>query len=287
MGWRTENNNLAKRMGELRNAGGEAGMWLRSYRGRQEATVGGRATNQQYTALQGGWDKKTAGADGTLFTGWTIGYLEGNSTYSRGTGDASSFSAGVYRSWLGSKGHYTDIIAKVGRVSNSYTNYLNDAGNTRVDGSFRSWGASLSAEYGYRRQLAGGWYFEPQAEVNYSRLNGAGYTTSDGTSIRNDAVNSLVGRLGLAVGRDTGKVHYYGKVSLAREFAAKAGITAASGGLAPVGTRHDLKESWLEFALGLSGKLGQRTDGYLEVTRTTGDKAKTPWQVNVGARWSF
>ena len=51
--------------------------------------------------------------------------------------------------------------------------------------------------------------------------------------------------------------------------------------------RQDLKENWLEFALGLTGKLGQHTDGYLELTRTTGDKAKTPWQVNVGARWSF
>ncbi len=286
--WRTENNNLTKRMGELRNATGEAGMWLRTYRGAQDiAGVDGRAVKQQYTALQGGWDRRTTRRDGNIYTGYAVGYLEGSSTFSRGSGEASSFTAGGYASWLGKKGHYADVIAKVGKFRNNYTSYLNDAANTKVDGSYESWGTSLSAEYGYRRQLKGGWYLEPQAELTVSRLNGMSYTTSDGTGIHNDAVNSCVGRLGLAVGRSVGDIHYYGKVSLAREFSAKAGITAASGGLAPVDMRQDLKENWLEFALGLTGKLGRRTDGYLEVTRTTGDKAKTPWQVNAGVRWSF
>ena len=287
MTWRTENNNLAKRMGELRNAAGEAGMWLRTYRGRQEVAVGGRRTNQQYTALQGGWDKKTDLKDGTLFTGYAVGYLDGSGSYNRGSGDAGSFSAGVYRSWLGKKGHYLDVIAKVGRLSSNYSSYLNDGSNTRVDGDYDIWGASLSAEYGYRRQLKGGWYVEPQAELNFSRLNGVSYTASDGTGIHNDAVNSFVGRLGVAVGRNVGDTHYYGKVSLAREFSARAGITAASGGLAPTAYNEDLKESWLEYAVGLTTKLSNKTDGYLEITRTTGDKAKTPWQFNIGARWSF
>jgi len=48
-----------------------------------------------------------------------------------------------------------------------------------------------------------------------------------------------------------------------------------------------MKESWLEFALGLTTKLDKRVDGYLEITRTTGDKTRTPWQVNTGARWNF
>jgi outer membrane autotransporter protein len=286
--WRAENNNLTKRMGELRNATGEAGMWLRTYRGAQEiAGSGGRQTMQQYTALQGGYDQKVAVGEDTFFTGWALGYLEGSNSYERGTGDARSVSAGAYYSWLGKKGHFLDFIAKVGRLRNSYTNYLNDANSTKVDGSYNNWGTSLSAEYGLRRQLKDNWYVEPQAELTLSRINGVSYTASDGTSIKNDDVNSLAGRVGVAVGRQVGSTHYYGKVSLAREFTAKASITAASGGLAPVDMRQDLKESWLEFALGLTGKLGGRTDGYLEVTRTTGDKAKTPWQVNVGARWNF
>lgn len=286
--WRTENNNLAKRMGDLRTAGGEAGVWVRTYRGAQEiANSGSRATKQQYTALQGGYDRKISRNDSSLFTGYAIGYLEGSNTYNRGNGEASSFTAGVYGSWLGNKGHFLDVIAKVGKLRNSYTNHLNNPTNTKVDGSYSNWGTSLSAEYGYHKQLKQNWYLEPQAELTYSRINGASYSASDGTRLRNDAANSFTGRLGVALGRETGQTHYYGKVSLVREFSANAAVSAANGSLAPVTYRQNMKDTWLEFALGLTTKLDKRADGYLEITRTTGDKAKTPWQVNLGARWSL
>ena len=285
--WRTENNNLTKRLGELRQASGEAGVWLRTYRGAEEIANGGdRTTKGQYTAVQGGYDNKISRADGTVYAGCAVGYLEGSDTYSRGSGNTSSLSLGAYSSWLGNKGHFLDVIAKVGRLRNNYTSYLNDGANTKVSGDYANWGTSLSAEYGYRRQLANNWYLEPQAELTYSRVNGVAYTASDGTSLRNAAVNSFVGRLGLAIGRHAGSAHYYGKVSLAREFSAKASIAAASG-LSPVDMRQDLRENWLEFALGLTAKLDKRLDGYLEITHTTGDKAKTPWQVNAGTRWNF
>lgn len=285
--WRTENNNLTRRMGELRSAGGEAGMWLRTYRGAEEINDGGRATEQQYTAIQGGYDRKVRCGEGGLYKGYALGYLEGDSTYNRGTGENSSLSAGAYASWLGNTGHFLDAIVKVGKLRNSYTSYLNDSANTKVDGNYKTWGNSLSVEYGYRRQMENNWYFEPQAELSYSRINGASHTASDGTRVRSDAVNSLVGRLGLAVGRHAGSSHYYGKISLAREFSADAEMTAASGAATPIVMEQGLKENWLEFALGLTTSLDKRIDGYLEFSRTTGDKIKTPWQVNAGARWNF
>ena len=61
----------------------------------------------------------------------------------------------------------------------------------------------------------------------------------------------------------------------------------STGGLAPVTLDQDLKESWLEFALGLTGAVGKNTNGYLEISKTTGDTVKTPWQVNAGLRLSF
>lgn len=288
VGWRTENNNLTKRMGELRAASGETGTWLRTYRGEQEISgAGGRTTKQQYNAIQGGYDRKINRDDGVVFTGYALGYLEGTDTYSRGSGDASSISAGAYRSWLGNKGQFLDVIVKVGKLKNSYTSYLNDGVNTKVNGNYENWGTSLSGEYGFRRQIKHNWYIEPQAEVSYSRIDDTSYTASDGTRINNDAVNSLVGRLGLAIGCDAGSARYYGKISLAREFSASPVVTAATSAASPVTLSQDLKENWLEFALGLTGTLDKQVDGYLEITRTNGAKARTPWQVNVGARWNF
>ena len=286
--WRTENNNLTKRMGELRNASGEAGFWLRSYRGAEElAGSSGRSLKQQYTALQGGYDSKISRGDGALYTGYALGYLEGSSNYNRGTGDVSSLSLGAYGSWLGDKGHFFDIITKVSKLKNSYTNYLSNSVNTRVDSNYDNWGTSLSAEYGYRKQLKNNWYLEPQAELTYNRISSASYTASDGTNVHNDTVNALTGRLGLAVGRNVGSTHYYGKVSAVREFSANAVITASSGAASLVTYQQNLKENWLEFALGLTAKLDKRVDGYLEFTRTNGDKVKTPWQVNAGVRWNY
>lgn len=286
--WRQENNSLIRRMGELRNNPGQSGDWVRVYKGEQEiANSGNRSTTQRYTAIQGGHDSKADWGGRIWRAGYVVGYLDSNLSLARGSGDASSLSVGGYAAWLGDKGHFLDLIIKQGRLKTSYDSYLNDPGNTKVSGSYRNWGTSLSAEYGYRKQLPGNWYMEPQAEINLARIGSASYTASDGTAIRHDSYNSVIGRLGLAAGRLTGSGTFYAKASLVKEFNANARVTVASGGHAPVTLEQNLKENWLELAVGVTGTLSDKTDGYLEISRTTGDKVKTPWQVNLGARWNF
>lgn len=124
--------------------------------------------------------------------------------------------------------------------------------------------------------------------LNLGRISAANYRTSDNTNVQNQSVNSVIGRLGLAIGRNPGKTNFYGKVSLARKFTANAKVTMSSGNLTPLSLEQNMKETWLEFAIGVTTTtINPRTNGYLEVTKTTGDKAKTPWQINVGARWNF
>ncbi|HWR30151.1 MAG TPA: autotransporter outer membrane beta-barrel domain-containing protein [Negativicutes bacterium] len=286
-GWRNETNNLLKRMGELRDTQGKGGFWLRTYTGEQTASNGDRNTRQQYSAIQGGYDKRIEQKDGVWYLGGTLGYRENRNTFNRGNGASSDISLGVYGSWLGKKGHSLDLIAKVGRFRSNFTSYLNNTNNTAVDGNYDNWGESLSAEYGYRKQLKKNWYIEPQAEISFSRMNGTSYTTSDGTNLNLGDMNSLVGRIGLAVGRKVGPTHYYGKISLAQEFSATSSLSASSGGLSPTTLDQDWRETWLEFALGVTKVLDKNTNGYLELTQTTGSKIRTPWQVNAGVRWSF
>jgi outer membrane autotransporter protein len=126
--WRSENNDLTQRMGELRNADGQAGEWARVYRGELEtANPGDRHTQTQYTAIQGGYDRKHDGKENDVwYTGYTVGYRSADSSLNRGGAEASSLTIGAYGSWLGEKGHFLDIIAKQGRLRNSYYNYLID-----------------------------------------------------------------------------------------------------------------------------------------------------------------
>ena len=286
-GWRNETNNLLKRMGDLRDTQGKGGFWLRTYTGEQTASDGDRSVRQQYNAAQGGYDKRIEQKDGVWYLGGTLGYRENRNTFNRGNGASSDISLGVYGSWIGKKGHSLDLIAKVGRFRSNFTSYLNNTSNTAVDGNYDNWGESLSVEYGYRKQLKKNWYIEPQAEISFSRMNGTSYTTSDGTNLNLGDMNSLVGRIGLAVGRKVGPTHYYGKISLSQEFSATSSLSASSGGLSPTTLDQDWRETWLEFALGVTKVLDKNTNGYLELTQTTGSKIRTPWQVNAGVRWSF
>ena len=282
--WRQENNSLTRRLGELRN-GGQGGDWARIYKGKLEADSFGRKVKQQYTAIQGGHDTLVRYQGRDWYAGYALGYLDSSASMERGGGDASSLTAGAYAAWLGDKGHYLDFIVKAGRLKNDYYSY--DAGNQKISGDYHTWGTSVSAEYGYRKQLPGSWYVEPQAELTLGRVGSADYTLSDSTRVSQDGMTSLVGRLGIAAGRIIGNTHFYAKTSLMREFTADTRITLKTGGLSQT-MEEDLKDSWLELVVGVTGSFNERVNGYLELSRTTGgDKAKTPWQVNLGARWNF
>ncbi len=287
--WRDENNHLVRRMGDLRTStGGHTGDWARVYSGEQELnSVDGRRTTQKYTAFQGGHDTKYVSDSGARFIGYTLGYLNADATMERGTGEASSLSVGAYSSWIGNKGHFFDLILKQGRLRNSFTSYLQNAENTPVDASYHNWGTSLSAEYGYRKSLTNQWYWEPQAEVTFNRITGADYTATDGTSIRNDGLNSAIGRLGLAIGKTVKQNSFYLQASLLREFSAHSNVTMSSGGMTPVTMQENLKETYMEFALGITTAFNDRTSGYFEASKTTGDKVRTPWLLNAGIRRSF
>lgn len=286
--WRDENNHLIRRMGDLRTGSGQTGDWARIYSGEQELnSIDGRRTTQKYTALQGGHDTKHVSDSGTRFIGYTLGYLNADATMERGTGDASSISIGAYSSWFGNKGHFLDLIVKQGRLRNSFTSYLQNAQNTAVDASYKNWGTSLSAEYGFRKALSKQWYVEPQAEITFNRITGADFTASDGTSVSQGGLNSVIGRLGVIVGKTVKQNSFYLQASLLREFNAHSDVTMSSGGLTPIPMREDLKETYMEFALGITTAFNDRTSGYFEASKTTGDKVRTPWLLNAGIRRSF
>jgi len=286
--WRNEMNHLTRRMGELRDDSGNAGEWVRVYSGQNKINDSyTRDATNNYTGIQGGYDTKIRVAGGTLFRGYSVGYMDSSATYNRASGKGSMYTVGAYGSWLGDKGQYIDVIVKEGLLHNRYTSYLNNSSITAVDGDYSNWGTSLSAEYGVRTQLKNNWYLEPQSELTASHITSADYTTSDGTSVHNQGINSLIGRLGITAGKKTARGTVYAQMSVLREFNASAGVTMSSGGQSAVGVSESLKDTWLEYVLGWTTRLNKRTNGYFEVSKTTGDQVSTPWQVNAGMRWKF
>ena len=286
--WRSEMNNVERRMGDLRGETGSAGAWGRVYHGRQTVQPGGRMAHNDYTALQLGWDHDWTTRQGDRFlTGIAMSYTNGSMGLARGGGDFSSTAAAVYGTWMGCHGHYADIIAKYGWLDNDYYSYLDDGIDTKVNGRYKAQGQSISLEYGWRDRFKDGSYIEPQAELTFGHIGGDNYQLSDGTSVHVDGLSSVIGRLGFALGNKSGHTSWYAKLSLAREFSAEAAACGSSYGLGSVGSRASLKETWLEWSVGLNGRLSDRTRYYLEYMQTTGSKLRTNYQFNAGLRWSW
>lgn len=268
---------LSQRLGELRNSKWDQGIWARMSRGEFEYSG---AYKNQYNFFQLGYDK----AFGSWHYGAAISHNDGKTTYDSGKGENKSTSLSLYGTWLGDRGHYTDIVLKQGRLSNEYDNYA-AAGHTH--GDYDAWGTSLSGEYGMKVGLDNGWYVTPQAQLTLMRIGGEDYTTNNGIKVNQDTLESCVGRVGFEMGKtisDKGSI--YAKASLLHEFAGNADTYLSLNSISNSYSQ-DIGGTWYEAGLGFNFKTTDNSYVYADVVKTFGDDIKTPWQWNVGARWSF
>ena len=287
MAWRAEANDLMKRMGDLRLSPEDAGVWARVYRGKATSNKDNANFRMNYSTIQVGYDKQV-GDD------WRVGvagsYMSGSSSYAAGNGKNKEGNLGVYGTWTGKSGQYVDLIAKIGRLRNEYTVY-NDYGHY-VKGDFRTWGGSLSAEYGKRIAMTGGSFVEPQVELIYSHMNGVDYTGDTDYSgmkmyVHQKPYDSFIGRLGIGVGKETERSTYYARVSLYHEFAGDFRTEYSDGSSPWKTTQVDGSDTWVGVQLGGTLMLNDRTNLYGNFEKTFGGDVKTDWRVDAGLRWNF
>ena len=284
--WRTENDKLLQRMGELRHNGEEEqGAWFR-VKGSKIGRDGKFGFENKYTAYELGYDqvmKKTA--DKTRYQGAAISYTDGSSSYSKGSGDNSSKSISFYNTEIGSKGHYLDLVFKISNMDNDFTVY--DTNSNKITGDFNNTGVSLSAEYGRKNDLSGGWYIEPQAQFTLGYLGGDRYATSNGIEVNQSGIKSAVGRIGFNIGKEVGnKGMVYAKANLLHEFGGGYDVTMRDS-TGRVKISDSFNDTWFEYGIGAAFATGKSSHLYFDVERSTGSDFTKDWQWNVGARWNF
>ena len=290
--WRIEGNNLMKRMGELRSdkEAAKGGVWARYYRGELSAdSAYDRNYSQDYTAFQGGIDKVQDYRGGKLYTGIAINRIDSNAGYTAGSGDLSSTGVGLYASWLGSKGHYLDVIARGSKLANDFK--LVDLSGNAAKADYDTWAYGISAEYGYRQQLNAGWFVEPQAELSLGRIGSVDYTTSNDVTIKQDSVNSAVVRLGFLGGKEFtigGRTsNAYVKASALHDFGDDGGATGYYENTSLALQTGDLTGTWYEIGLGANLGIAKNSNLYFDALKTFGGNLRTDWQFNAGLRFSF
>lgn len=275
--WRQEDSTLSQRLGDLCESDGGQGIWVRMSRG--EFNYDSQYENQ-YNFFQLGYDW----ARGNWHYGAAVSHNDGETTYAQGTGENRSTSLSLYGTWLGRNGHYADIVLKQGRLSNDFDIYT-EAGHTH--GDYDMWGTSLSGEYGRKIDLKDGWYVTPQAQMTLMRIGGEDFTTNNGIHVRQDSLESAVGRVGFEVGKAFDKKgSVYAKASLLHDFAGSADTYLSLKGLSNSYSQ-DIGDTWWEAGLGFNYKVNDSSYLYADVVKTFGGDVETPWQWNVGMRWAF
>lgn len=276
MAWRAENNDMNKRLGELRDSKGEHGIWARMVRG--EGTY--KSIKNQYNTYQLGYDEKLS-----TNPKWTVGaalsYTEGESGFNGGSGENKHTGFSVYGSYLNDDGSFIDLIAKYARLDHDF-DVIGGAGS----GDYETNGYSVSAEYGKRFKQDNGMWIEPQVELTYGKIGSANYTTDNGVSVRQDGMDSLVGRVGFALGKDFKQGNAYVRASYLYDFDGETDMTFSKNGVTR-GFEQDLGGGWWEVGVGTNINLSDATHIYMDVEKTYGGDVATPWQWNVGVRYSF
>ena len=276
MAWRAENNDMNKRLGELRDSKGEHGIWARMLSG--EGTY--ESIKNQYNTYQLGYDEKLS-----TNPNWTLGaalsYTEGESSFNGGSGENKHTGFAVYGSYLNDDGSFIDLIAKYARLDHDF-----DVNGGAGSGDYDTNGYSVSAEYGKRFTQDNGMWIEPQVELTYGKIGSANYTTDNGVSVRQDGMDSLVGRVGFALGKDFKQGNAYVRASYLYDFDGETDMTFSKNGVTR-GFEQDLGGGWWEVGVGTNINLSDATHLYMDVEKTYGGDVATPWQWNVGVRYSF
>ena len=276
MTWRQENNDMNKRLGELRDSKGEHGVWARMVRGEAEY----ESIKNQYNYYQIGYDEKLS-----TDPNWTVGMFltrtEGNSTFRTGSAENNHTGVGVYGSYLKDDGSFIDLVAKYARIDSDF-----NANGGVGSGDYNTNGYSISAEYGKRFEQGNGFWIEPQVELTYGTVGAVDYTTSNGAKVRQEGMDSLVGRVGFSIGKDIKAGNIYARASYLYDFDGETEVTMSHSGISDV-YEQDLGGGWFEVGLGANINLSDATHLYFDVEKTYGGDVATPWQWSAGMRWTF
>ena len=284
MQMKADTNDLQRRLGDVRLNSDKHGVWGKYIGGKSKITDDAYV-NQTYNMAQVGYD--------TLRGDWTVGgallYGTSNNDYALGSGSGKTAGLAVYGAKQFKDGRYLDIIGKVNRLKNDFT--VRNTLGTTLSGDYRNTGASLSVEYGKRIKKDTGFYIDPNAELTFSRLSGKSFDarTNTGSTVHidSDAVNSVIGRIGVGVGKESKNSNVFLKAALAHEFSGKMNATYSMTGEPTTGSEVNLKDTWLDLELGGSWSVRPNTYVYGTFTKNFGATVDNSYRIDAGIRHNF
>lgn len=292
--WRTENDKMLQRVGDLReNEGEETGLWARIRGSRIGKSHSDRGFKNQYKVYEIGYDAKTEDNDRMKsFTGIAFSYLDGKGYYADGWGTNQAASAAIYHTDIHKTGHYLDLVFRIRHMNerlHTHTTVDADIGPITEDhsASMDTTGLSFSAEYGRKKFVGNGWYVEPQTQWTLGYLGPNQYEMDNGTRVEQPGITSFVGRVGFNLGRQVNPNSIvYLKANVYHEFGGHSPIHLYAGDES-LSFTDTFDDTWFEYGVGFAMKLGSRLSLYGDFEKSAGSHFYKDWQWNAGIRYSF
>ncbi len=274
--YRAHMNDMNKRMGELRMANGEAGVWTRMVRGESEY----EGAKMQYNQYQLGYDEKLS-VDKRWTVGAAVTFAEGDGSYGQGSTEDKSTAFAIYGSKLNNDGTFVDLIARYAHLESDMEDSV--YGN----GDYSTNGMSVSAEFGKRIQQGNGLWIEPQVELTYGTVDSADFKLDKGYNAHFDSMDSFIARVGFSIGKDIKQGNVYARASYLYDFDGETTSLVTTGSGAGTPTPEDFGGGWWEVGVGANINLSKATYIYADIEKTFGGEVDTNWQWNLGVRYSF
>lgn len=295
LSWRDNAANVIYR-GDLLRAHMESdGIWAKTYGGKDTYNANAVDLSNSYWGAQVGFDRMY---DHGWIAGAAIDYQKGSSSYNYtdddfgniggNTGDNKLYSFGLYASKDLGDGAHLDFAAKAGSVRNEFS--VHNGIGTELNGTYRNRGYSATASLAKRIGTDKS-YLEPQAQLTWAHLGGRNFAAvTDGGEIldvNQGNYNSLVGRLGLELGK-TGRLgSVYARFGLAHEFSGDitGSYSAEDGGSKT--TSVETKGTWAEMSLGTTLNIKPNASAYFDVSRSYGADYEHDWKFSGGLRFAL
>lgn len=280
---------LNKRLGEARFVGNtDHGVWVRL----RHDNIGKEDSFRSHnTMVEIGFDQRDLLDSGEFHTGLAIDYMNGDLDYRTvdGDGNIERYGLWFYTTYLADDGQYLDLVLKYGHLKNDF-GFNTRTWNEYVSGEYSNDLASISAEYGWKFSNSSNYYIEPQAQLQYTYVAGANYTTSQGSEIELDSINSLIGRAGFRAGKDfldwEHPVTMYVRADVMHEFLGDQKIRAYdNSGYMDVTYEND--DTWYTLGLGMSVKSSENSYFFIEGETALGADNSDTYILSGGFKYSF
>lgn len=295
LSWRDNAANVIYR-GDLLRAHMEGdGIWAKTYGGKDTYNANAVDLSNSYWGAQVGFDRMY---DHGWIAGAAIDYQKGSSSYNYtdddfgniggNTGDNKLYSFGLYASKDLGDGAHLDFAAKAGSVRNEFS--VHNGIGTELNGTYRNRGYSATASLAKRIGTDKS-YLEPQAQLTWAHLGGRNFAAvTDGgevLDVNQGNYNSLVGRLGLELGKTGRMGSVYARFGLAHEFSGDitGSYSAEDGGSKT--TSVETKGTWAEMSLGTTLNIKPNASAYFDVSRSYGADYEHDWKFSGGLRFAL